>query len=123
MDVRCEMEDRDEDELQSQDLCGYCAIASARLSQVFISHRIEHTIHMRNSEGECHVYLVVEDHVVDVTATQFSEFDDQKVVILHTKEAEQYEFYGSDAEFNTAAELRKHQIKTGWPMGQVADPL
>lgn len=67
-----------------------------------------------------HVYLVVDDHVVDVTATQFDEFRGTPVVIAHYKEAEQHYFYQSSEIFGTPKELRKFQRKTGWPKNQIA---
>ena len=67
-----------------------------------------------------HVFVVVADHIVCVTATQFSEFEEEKVLIMHTKEAESFEYYRSSRVFETVTELRKHQIKTRWPKEQVA---
>ena len=122
--VRREIEKRDSlTGWPSRDLCGYCGIASARLSQVFKIEKIPHVIAMRNTVMVSHVYLIVEDHVVDITATQFSEFTGQRIVILHSKEAEVHYFYGADKQFKSAIELRKHQLRTGWPEEQVADAL
>jgi hypothetical protein len=75
------------------------------------------------SEGAgAHVFIVVDDHVVDITATQFREFEDTKIVVLHTKEAEQYDFYETSQMFETPQKLRKYQVRNHWPGEQIALP-
>ena len=101
-------------------LVGYCAIASAELFRRLEKAGIFSEIHMHNSFRVSHVYLLIDDHVVDVTATQFSEFRYQPVVIIHYKEAEQHSFYHSDEIFGTAKDLRKFQTDAGWPNNQIA---
>lgn len=104
-------------------LLGWCAIASARLWRELSAAGIESEIHMATGGGcGSHVFLVVDDHVVDVTASQFNEFYKKKLVIMHRKEAEQHWFYRTDDVFETADELRRSQIRTGWPKEQTALP-
>lgn len=104
------------------DLNGWCAIASARLWRELSAAGIDSEIHMAGCDIGNHVFLVVDDHVVDVTATQFREFYKQKLVIMHRKEAEQHWFYQTEDVFETADELRRNQIRTGWPKEQTAHP-
>ena len=101
-------------------LMGYCAIASAELFRRLEKVGIFAEIHMQNGGWGSHVYLVVDDHVVDVTATQFSQFSGTPVVIIHYKEAEQHDFYQSNEIFGTPKDLRKFQAKTKWPNNQIA---
>ena len=101
-------------------LMGYCAIASAELFRRLEKAGIFAEIHMQTGFDGSHVYLVVEDHVVDVTATQFGEFRYQPVVIIHYKEAEQHYFYQSDEIFGTPKDLRKFQARAKWPNNQIA---
>lgn len=101
-----------------QDLCGWCAIAAAELHKRLTSEGIQSEIQMFTDCG-CHCYCVVEDHVVDVTATQFKEFKNTPVVILHQKEAIQ-DYHNGKLVFLTAKELRKHQKETRWPSQQIA---
>lgn len=103
-----------------RNLNGWCAIASAQLSREFSQNDIKHEIHMSETDMGNHVYVIVDDHVVDVTATQFSEFKNENIVILHHREADLYWFWRSAYVFQTANELRKHQRKTGWPIDQTA---
>lgn len=101
-------------------LMGWCAIASAKLWKSLDAAGIKAEIHLAQDIDGCHVFLVIEDHVVDVTATQFSEFESSKLVIMHVKEAEGHWFYQSSDIFETADDLRENQIRTGWPRHQVA---
>jgi len=105
----------------SSDLNGWCAIASAKLHRELAEVGIVSELHMAQGDWGCHVFLVIEDHVVDVTATQFGgEFLRQPIVIAHHKELEHHWFYQSCDVFPTAEELREHQIRTGWPENQTA---
>ena len=101
-------------------LNGWCAIASAQLFREFEKLNIRAQIHMYEGHNSDHVFLSIEDYIIDITATQFSEFSKNKIVFMHTREAEVYEFYRIDFTFKSAAELRKFQIKRGWPVMQVA---
>ena len=105
-----------------QDLSGWCAIASAQLFRELVLLGIRPEIHMWTWEADdsAHVFLVVEDHVVDVTATQFQEFRRKPIVIMHQREAEVYEFYRTAQVFSDADALRQHQLRTGWPRDQIA---
>jgi hypothetical protein len=118
----------DKDELLSsptKNLSGWCGIAAAELSRKLSLAGIENKIGLYENERGyfCHAFVLVEDHVVDVTATQFSEINrKQKVVILHQKESEQYEFYTIHQSFSAPDEFRDYQIKKHWPSDQIAYP-
>ena len=104
-----------------EDLEGWCAIAAAELHKRLTADGIAVDIHMWVSEwGECHCFCVVDDYVVDITATQFRQFQGQELVIMHYKEAEAYEMYQSTNVFATAADLRRFQKKARWPSEQIA---
>lgn len=98
-------------------LTGWCAIASAQLLRKLKNAGIECEIHLHDSDW-CHAFVVVEDHVIDVTATQFNEFRRTPVLMLHFKEAEQYRFYQTDQVFYYPSLLRDYQIRHGWPKDQ-----
>ena len=120
LEVRSWCENEAEKSDRPDSLMGYCAIASAELFRRLERANIFAEIHMQSNHCGSHVYLVVDDHVVDVTATQFGEFRYQPVVIIHYKEAEQHYFYESQEIFGTPKDLRKFQAKTGWPNNQIA---
>lgn len=105
-----------------EDLNGWCAKASAQLFRTLQEKNIPAEIHMWSwhNDESAHVFVVVEDHVVDVTATQFGPFRNKPIVIMHKREAEAHEFYRTERVFASADELRKHQKKTRWPNDQVA---
>jgi hypothetical protein len=103
------------------DLNGYCAIAAAELHRRLVSEGIRNELHMVVLDcGSSHCFVVVNDHVVDVTATQFGPFRGQPIVVLHQKEAEAFWFYRTSEIFYSSKQLRKSQQRTGWPVHQIA---
>ena len=122
-DVRRWAEDQAYDKTLDEvhDLNGYCAIAAAELHRRLVSEGIRNELHMATHGcGSSHCWVVVNDHVVDVTATQFGPFRAQPVVVLHEKEAEQHWFYRTTEIFYSSKSLRKSQQRTGWPPHQIA---
>lgn len=101
-------------------LCGYCAIASAELHKRLKAAGIDTEICISVSTLCSHVFLIAEDHVIDVTATQFNEFSWQPVVVLHEREAQAHWFYEVDYRFDTPMDLRRYQVKNKWPQSQIA---
>ena len=102
-----------------KNLCGMCAIASAK---VFIElknkgYRPELRLWMGEWGGHC--FVVVDDHIVDITATQFPDFSDSKVLVIHEREADMFEFYKTTKVFETVKQLQKHQKNTKWPTEQI----
>jgi hypothetical protein len=100
-------------------LMGWCAIASAQLFRELKRAGIDSTIHLHEGDGPCHCFVVVDDHVVDVTATQFDEFVDKEIVILPKSKAEKYDFYTTCETFNYPNDLRDYQLDTDWPRDQI----
>ena len=100
---------------------GWCAIASAELCKRLNVEGIAAQIHMWVSGwGECHCFCVVEEHVVDITATQFEEFWDKELVIMPMLEAFEYEMYRGTEVFECGKDLRRYQKRNRWPSYQVA---
>jgi len=122
-DVRFWAEGKAEHGLEN--LKGWCAKASAELFRLLCKEGIESEIHLwvhksYKKPRAAHVFLVVDDHVVDVTATQFEEFSNTPVLIMHHREAEVYEFYQTVKTFKSIPELIAGQKKTRWPTHQIA---
>lgn len=103
----------------TRDMNGWCAIASGQLARRLAMEGVQAMLHLQQSDFGCHVYCVVDDYVVDVTATQFGKAF-KKVVIMHHREAEAYEHWQSCDMFADADELRAHQKRTKWPTSQTA---
>jgi len=119
--VRAWVEERDDrSQHPTGDLNGWCAIASGKLSRELAKNEIAHEIHVQSSDYGCHAYVVVDDHVVDVTATQFEEFRNRPVLIMHCREAECYDFYNASATFISTEQLIKYQRKQNWSTNQIA---
>lgn len=110
----------EEQNYNAEDLLGWCAIASAELHKRLKSFGVKSTICMSNVSGAgYHCFVMVEDHIVDVTATQFKAFYADPVVIMHSKEAECNDYHVPMIEFSTCQALRKYQKKTDWPSYQI----
>jgi len=101
------------------DLNGWCAKCSAELYRRLKRAGISSEIHMSSNEWGSHVYLVVEDHIVCVTATQFSSFYPD-VMIQHQREMDGEEFFTTTETFKNPEELRELQKKNKWPSYQIA---
>lgn len=101
------------------DLMGWCAIASAELFKRLTAKGIKAEIHMHDY-SYCHCFCVVDDYVVDVTATQFYEYRNETIVFKHVKEAEVHEYYVTSKVFKCANDLRECQLREAWPSKQIA---
>jgi len=103
-----------------RDLCGLCAIASAKLHVMLKRAKYETTI----VYGDGHVFLLWEDHVVDITATQFGR---RKIFIIpYQKLHKEHKDYGyCDVgpwsimnRFKKLKGLWSFQQRHGWPKEQ-----
>ena len=111
----------EKDQLQrnpSGDLGGWCAIASAELWRRLDKNNIKSEIHISEDEWTFHVFVVVEDHIVDVTATQFGHYE--PVVIMHHRLAESKDYWNTNDIFKNPVDLIKHQKKNGHSNQEIA---
>lgn len=99
-----------------RDLCGLCATASSRLWTLLQKKGVPSKLHMVDVNNYCHVFVVCEGMIIDVTATQFGE--DDICIVEHKSRAEW--FWKSSTAFHTPQDLRDNQISTGWVVSQVA---
>lgn len=96
-------------------LGGMCAIASARLFKDLKKLKLNPQIHL----GSNHCFVVVDDHVIDVTATQFSRWQFPNVYVEKLQDAQSLCFYFRDAQvFNCLDALNEHMAKEDWPKHQ-----
>ena len=100
-------------------LLGWCAIASAELHNRLTMEGIPAEIHMWVGEMYCHCFCVVNNFVVDVTASQFDVFQNDDVVIMHCNEAMFHEMYRGTETFKCGADLRRFQKRERWPSNQI----
>lgn len=102
-----------------EDLMGLCAIASAKL---FIELK-KHGYNPQIAENTCHCFLVVNDHIVDITAGQFDK--QRRIVIKHLskriKKLNHVEYYWEvEKLFDSVKDLRTYQFEMRWPNCQIA---
>ncbi len=91
------------------DLCCLCAKASGRLHSLFKRYGVPGVI----AANDNHVFNVVGDYVVDITATQFDE-NNKKVVILPRKLATNF-YWKIDIMYDEVANFCGWQESGGWP--------
>lgn len=108
----------------NRDLTGWCARASAELWYQLTQQGIGARLRLWEDAhtGEGHVFVTVGNHVVDVTATQFNEFQRQTVVFVPWPQVRHHAFYQAQQAFATAEQLRQYQLAQGWPCEQTALP-
>lgn len=101
---------------------GMCARASAELFNQLSAVGVRAELHAyEDGDGAAHVFTVVDDIVVDVTATQFGRLQKHKVFVMHLREAEaMYPWYVASEIFHTVSALVKWQVRTEFPKNQIA---
>ena len=100
------------------DTSGYCAIASADLHQRLKDADCYAQIAMSNGYLGSHVFVLFDDHIIDITADQFSEFRERPLVFEHQRLLADSQWHSIDEIFDTVAALKRYQRKTGWPAHQ-----
>ena len=100
------------------DLRGWCAIASAVLWRELKENDILADIHLWYTKHYFHVFLSIDDYIIDITATQFGHHE--SVVIKHHREAEVKEYWTVKETFKNVNDLRRFQKKNGHRIDQIA---
>lgn len=90
-------------------LAGMCALASGKLFESLKVLGIKAKIGVNYN----HVFLVVEDHIVDVTSTQFHR--DEKIIILPQIVTEGYYYWKANKTLSSLEELLVYQKQNYWP--------
>ena len=121
-EVRYWAEGRAAGTVNESDLTGWCAIASAQLWRKLRDVGVLGELHVWLScTGDtAHVFVVVDDVVVDVTATQFSRMRADPVYIEHLRVAQHWDWYHAAEIFETPEQLIKWQKRSRWIAWQVA---
>ncbi len=103
-----------------KELGGMCALASAKLSQLLHRAEIPHRICMASERSWCHVFITHDDHIIDVTATQFAEYNDTPILVIHERLAAKNWFHTIVQTFDNHRQLRRVQRRDRWPSNQIA---
>lgn len=100
-----------------QSLAGLCAIASIRLHAELVKEGVVAQIAVRNAVNDGHCFVIVDDQVIDVTATQFGKF--KAVSILPRSEAIEHRHWNAKKQFGTAEDVTAYLRKAKWPAHQI----
>lgn len=92
------------------DLCGLCGRASGKLFYELALAGFRPSIH--SSGGHC--FVTLDDHVIDITATQFNETRKIPVYIVETSSVLGKWQYNSRQSFNELKRFMVYQNNSGW---------
>jgi hypothetical protein len=98
-------------------LSGLCAIASAELWDRLTAGGAEARIVANELYGEGHCFVMIDDIMIDVTATQFGQ---QKIVVGKWRCNDICRYWEIHYVFNTPQDLLSWQIEGKWPDEQLA---
>jgi len=105
-------------------LRGWCARATAEQFERWAEKGIKSEIHMWTcpKTGQSHVFPVVEDHILDLTASQFAIFQDEPIVLIHYREVDpkRHWFWNTTEIFTNVDSLIRAQQRGRWPLDQHA---
>ena len=93
------------------DLCGMCAIVSGEISKRLAAKRIKHEIALSRE----HAFLIVDEMVVDATASQYT--CDQPVVIKPLDDVKSSIHYKKIETFSNVRDAKKYLARR-WPASQ-----
>lgn len=100
------------------DLTGACAIASGKLWESLREEGFDPIIAEHQGRKSTHFFILVSEHALDITATQFGW---GKVVLLPQEEARRTEAYWEAHRFHKdPVALRATQVRENWHEGQLA---
>lgn len=108
-------EDQAASEGFAKDLCGFCAKGSVILFDILKGRGYNPVIAV--SERVPHVFVIVKDHVIDITATQYKDSYRKKVFV--TKYPNEMNRYRADEIFYSSEELIEYQNETCWVEWQI----
>lgn len=92
-------------------LYGFCAIASADLFVHLIDSGYMPVLHVSEMKDEFHVFVSVENHILDITASQFG---DAPVVVIDKEKALVRDYWCIDYTFNDLNELHQYLKNVEW---------
>lgn len=99
-------------------LRGFCARAAVKLATLLKAAGFQPEIVMAQGAYASHVFVIVDDKIVDVTATQFGA---QAIVVIDRTAVHEWWWIPSKT-WPDIEELREHQLLKGWPEHQVIHP-
>lgn len=95
----------------------YCAIASAKMSMILAAEGIKHRIGYAHSPIGGHMYILIDNWIIDVTATQFGE--DEKILVRHAHATRLPWYHRTKQTFMSAQTLLRWQQRSYWPEDQM----
>lgn len=92
-------------------LAGMCGIASAYLHKSLTRNEIRSVIAVNDE----HVFIVIDEYIIDITATQFGK---KSICIVEIDKVNDY-FWNICNKFSSVDDLREYQKNELWPIDQI----
>jgi hypothetical protein len=103
-------------------LASLCAISSAYLSHQLTQNNIENSIAFCNTDRVAHFFVICQDKIIDITATQFgNKFKAIEIRDLEEIDLKETNFWETTYIFNTPSELLEYQKQYNWFKEQRVD--
>jgi hypothetical protein len=103
-------------------LSSLCAIASSYLSHQLTQNNIENSIAFCDTDRVAHFFVICQDKVIDITATQFSsKLKPVEIRDLDTINLKDTNFWEATYVFNSPIEILEYQKQTNWFKEQRVD--
>lgn len=103
-------------------LSSLCAIASSYLSHQLTQNNIENSIAFCDTDRVAHFFVICQDKVIDITATQFSSrlksVEIRDIISIDLKDTN---FWETTYIFNTPGEILEYQKQSNWIKEQRVD--
>jgi hypothetical protein len=95
----------------------YCGIASTKMSLMLNEVHIGHRIALSQCSYGSHAFVLVNNYIVDVTATQFGEED--RIFVRHSRHPSLNWYHRFNRTFKSARSFITTQIREHWPDDQI----
>lgn len=106
-----------------KDLCGMCAIAAMRLFDDLAENGIQAKLAINNRTGAGHCFVLVDDDVIDITATQFGMEPVFVRPLEHAQSISRRQWKISPWKYtkmhDSSRSLQRQLRNSGWPFEQV----
>jgi len=106
----------------SLSLSGCCAIASVMLFEELSKLNISCKLALSENSDYDHVFVMIGNTVVDITATQFGNFKKVEIVDI-SADGNKKDFWEVSKVFDKPSELVAYQKQSGWSNDQIANLL
>jgi hypothetical protein len=104
------------------DFCGACAWASTYIQHRLLQEGIAARVAISKFEGGHHAFVLTDQHLIDVTATQFSPYVTSylpEVIVMERRKTREFFWENVIALLKTPNEVVEYTKRQVWPESQI----